>query len=285
MKVRPAAAMVVAAAAAAAAAGGWWRTPVGERAPAPARLGAAYDRRAPTAEEEAGVAQEAAANWTPGDVGRISSPPSPSSSRPSPPRPGPSAHRAPAGTTAPSAGPARSTAAEKSAANRAGPAGVADDSDRGGTALPSRPGRRVEGGEGASVPAASSAGAEPAAGGEVSPAAAAGPPAASPPVLTPPVLLETGRLDYPQAGYRMVVDRDGLTAHARAEAVGGTVVLKVLVRADGTVGAVEVVRSSGHASLDEVAASSAWSWVFRPATRDGAPIDAWAVVPVTFGTE
>lgn len=279
MRVPPAAAMVVAAAAAAAVAGGWWRPwSVGERAPAPVRSGAAYDRRAPTAEEEAGIPPEVSAIWTPDAVGRVPSPPPPASSRPAPPRPGPSARRAPARTTAPPAGPV----AEKSPAVRAGPADLPDDSGPAGAPRLPRPGRRIEGGEDASVPAASSTGAGPAAGGQVSPAAAAGPPAASSPILRPPVLLETGRLGDLPTGYRMVVDRAGLTARARAEAVGGTVVLKVLVRADGTVGAVEVVRSSGHAHLDEVAASSAWSWVFRPATRDGAPIDAWAVVPVRF---
>jgi protein TonB len=107
-------------------------------------------------------------------------------------------------------------------------------------------------------------------------------PQAAGPLLRPPVLLDPGPLDYPQAGYRMVVERDGLTARARVEVARGRVVLKVLVRADGTVAAVEVAQSSADPALDGAAAAAAWTWRFRPATRDDTPIAAWALVPVVF---
>jgi protein TonB len=80
----------------------------------------------------------------------------------------------------------------------------------------------------------------------------------------------------------MVVERDGLTARARVEVARGRVVLKVLVRADGTVAAVEVAQSSADPALDGAAAAAAWTWRFRPATRDDTPIAAWALVPVVF---
>jgi protein TonB len=62
----------------------------------------------------------------------------------------------------------------------------------------------------------------------------------------------------------------------------GRVVIRVLVRGDGTVGTVLVNQSSGNPALDRAAVEAAAFWRFQPATRDGVAIDAWAVIPVRF---
>jgi len=59
-------------------------------------------------------------------------------------------------------------------------------------------------------------------------------------------------------------------------------VVRVFVRADGTVGTVLLSQSSGNSALDRAALEAASSWRFQPATRDGLAIEAWAVIPVRF---
>ncbi len=53
----------------------------------------------------------------------------------------------------------------------------------------------------------------------------------------------------------------------------GTVVLTVLVLADGKAGMVEVKSSSGYPMLDQSAKDAVKQWHFNPATIDGKPID------------
>ncbi len=101
------------------------------------------------------------------------------------------------------------------------------------------------------------------------------------PVVSPPVLL-TPVAGYPTEGYRIALDRTMLTPRLRVEAAQGRVMLKVLVRADGSVGSVEVTESSGIPALDQAAVRQAGAWVFAPATRDGQPIEAWALISVWF---
>lgn len=62
----------------------------------------------------------------------------------------------------------------------------------------------------------------------------------------------------------------------------GTVVLRVLVRADGSAGAVEIRSSSGFALLDQSARSAVQTWRFNPATQDGKPVDEWFLIPIPF---
>lgn len=62
----------------------------------------------------------------------------------------------------------------------------------------------------------------------------------------------------------------------------GTVVLRVLVQADGTAGAVEIKSSSGHRLLDESARKTVQTWRFNPATSDGNPIAEWYQVSIPF---
>lgn len=52
-----------------------------------------------------------------------------------------------------------------------------------------------------------------------------------------------------------------------------TVVLSITIKADGTVGAVGIIESSGYADLDTAAAESVKKFKFSPATANGKPID------------
>jgi len=62
----------------------------------------------------------------------------------------------------------------------------------------------------------------------------------------------------------------------------GTVILSVLVGADGSVLGVEIEKTSGSRSLDRAAREAVAKWRFHPATRNGVAHSAWASVPVTF---
>lgn len=62
----------------------------------------------------------------------------------------------------------------------------------------------------------------------------------------------------------------------------GTVKLGVLVAADGSVKAVEVVESSGSVALDAAAQEDVAYWQFHPGMKDGNPVETRVVVPVNF---
>jgi protein TonB len=62
----------------------------------------------------------------------------------------------------------------------------------------------------------------------------------------------------------------------------GTVVLRVLVKADGTVGALEIASSSGYPLLDRSATSTVRHWRFQPATVDGKPVAEWYELSIPY---
>jgi protein TonB len=62
----------------------------------------------------------------------------------------------------------------------------------------------------------------------------------------------------------------------------GTVVLRVLVKADGTAGEVQLKSSSGYPLLDKSAISTVQTWRFHPATSDGKPVAEWYQVSIPF---
>ena len=65
----------------------------------------------------------------------------------------------------------------------------------------------------------------------------------------------------------------------------GTVILRVLVSAEGLVQAVEIEKTSGYLRLDHAARDAVKGWSFHPALRNGAAQSAWALVPVTFNLQ
>jgi TonB family protein len=69
---------------------------------------------------------------------------------------------------------------------------------------------------------------------------------------------------------------------ARQNGWEGTVTLRLELLPDGTVGEVQVARSSGHTVLDTAAQEAAKTWKHEPATQDGTPVTRWAEMNLTF---
>jgi len=79
---------------------------------------------------------------------------------------------------------------------------------------------------------------------------------------------------------RVPYPRESLINHEQ-----GTVILRVLVSADGLVQAVEIERTSGYIRLDHAARDAVRGWSFHPALRNGTAQSAWALVQVTFNLQ
>lgn len=97
------------------------------------------------------------------------------------------------------------------------------------------------------------------------------------PAMDPPGPVAGIALEYrsapPPAYPRLAMQRDWQ----------GTVLLRVLVGVDGRPLDVSIERSSGHSLLDREAARHVQrTWRFRPAMRDGRPVQAIGVVPIEF---
>ncbi len=75
--------------------------------------------------------------------------------------------------------------------------------------------------------------------------------------------------------------RPEYTEEARQLRLEGEVLLEVLFGADGQLHVNRVVRGLGH-GLDEAAIEAANKIQFKPAARDGSPVDSTAIVHVTF---
>jgi periplasmic protein TonB len=75
--------------------------------------------------------------------------------------------------------------------------------------------------------------------------------------------------------------RPQYTEEARQRSIQGEVVLEIVVRRDGTVGDVRVLRGLGH-GLDRRAVEAVRQWRFSPARRHGTPVDVLVEVDVEF---
>jgi len=73
----------------------------------------------------------------------------------------------------------------------------------------------------------------------------------------------------------------GYPTELRRENVQGTVTLYAVIHADGTVGEIRVLNSPDE-RLDAFASSALARWRFRPATKNGTPVDLEAVVKIPF---
>jgi protein TonB len=65
----------------------------------------------------------------------------------------------------------------------------------------------------------------------------------------------------------------------------GKVLLRVVVRPDGTPETVELRQSSGAVRLDEAALEAVRKWRFVPARRGDTPVTAAVIVPIVFSLE
>ncbi|MEQ1772845.1 MAG: energy transducer TonB [Burkholderiales bacterium] len=90
--------------------------------------------------------------------------------------------------------------------------------------------------------------------------------------VTPP-RSDAAYLNNPRPAYPLAARRRGDQ---------GTVLIRVLVSADGLAASVGLEKTSGHPSLDEAALSAVKSWRFVPARQGGQAIESPYVVPVVF---
>ena len=75
--------------------------------------------------------------------------------------------------------------------------------------------------------------------------------------------------------------KPGYTEEARLRQISGEVVLEIVVRRDGSVGDVKVLRGLGG-GLNDRAVQAVRQWRFSPARRKGAPVDVVVEVAVEF---
>lgn len=99
--------------------------------------------------------------------------------------------------------------------------------------------------------------------------------AVPPPALSPPDF-RAAYLRNPPPGY---------PAAARRNGEEGTVMLRVLVSAEGAPREVALERSSGSSVLDAAALATVKTWRFSPARRGGEAQEAWVLVPIVFRLE
>ena len=85
-----------------------------------------------------------------------------------------------------------------------------------------------------------------------------------------PFALKKAPLDYP--------------VFAKNAGIEGDVILQVEVFKDGSVGAIEILKSlmSGPGGLDEAALKSVKQWTFSPAKSGGKPVACWVTFSVNF---
>ncbi len=91
------------------------------------------------------------------------------------------------------------------------------------------------------------------------------------PVESAPRALVEVPIEYPKVSRRLLEE--------------GTVEVRIFVASDGSVTSTELVKSSGHARLDEAALAGVKTWRFMPAKRDGVPFDSSTVHRITFRLE
>ena len=84
------------------------------------------------------------------------------------------------------------------------------------------------------------------------------------------------------ASYAKTNQKPEYPAQSRRLNEEGTVVLKILVLAEGSAGEVEVKSSSGFPMLDQSARDAVKKWHFNPATLDGKPIDEFYSLSIPF---
>ena len=98
------------------------------------------------------------------------------------------------------------------------------------------------------------------------------PPAAAPtrePLFEPPVAIARVEPSYPKKALKGVTDP--------------RVVLKLLVDDRGRITRVLVDKGLPGSELEAAAVSAVLRWQFRPAQRDGAPVEGWATAEFVFG--
>ena len=70
----------------------------------------------------------------------------------------------------------------------------------------------------------------------------------------------------------------------KKKCIEGTVIIQAEILEDGTVGAVEIIKSihPGPGGLDEEAIKAIKQWKFIPAKNKGKPVAVWITIPIEF---
>jgi len=89
-------------------------------------------------------------------------------------------------------------------------------------------------------------------------------------------------MTYPGDAFRLTIRRQDLGAAAVVEGTEGVVAIRALILSTGEVRTVQVTGSSGSDALDRAAVDAVRGWRFSPATRDGAPIDAYVTLRIRY---
>jgi protein TonB len=93
-------------------------------------------------------------------------------------------------------------------------------------------------------------------------------------------IFNSGDLDQPP---RKIVQSDPVYPYkARQRNIEGYVRVKLLVRADGTVGEVSVVDAEPKGLFDSAALKAAPNWRFQPGIIDGQAVPSWVVTTIRF---
>lgn len=98
-------------------------------------------------------------------------------------------------------------------------------------------------------------------------------PEAVPP--TPLAPAPVSRIEPPVIDADYVANADAFRPPPVSRRLGeyGTVLLRVTISAEGRASRVELLKSSGYPRLDEAAMNGARQTRFKPATRDGKPVE------------
>jgi TonB family protein len=75
--------------------------------------------------------------------------------------------------------------------------------------------------------------------------------------------------------------RPAYSLETMRDRVQGTVVMRIVIRDDGTVGDVDVIKPL-HPDLDQSAVAAARHWLFRPATKGGQPVAVFVTLEMNF---
>ena len=101
-------------------------------------------------------------------------------------------------------------------------------------------------------------------------------PAPPPPPPPPPPLVNAKPKGAVQPNYPEIAQQNNWE---------GRVIVKAYINADGSVGDVQVAKSSGHSELDDAALEAVKRTRFEPARRGEETVAAWVRIPVTFSLQ
>ncbi|GAB4369076.1 MAG: hypothetical protein Kow0062_02710 [Acidobacteriota bacterium] len=106
-----------------------------------------------------------------------------------------------------------------------------------------------------------------------------------PPPQTGPLMAGVGGVTMPELipGTRVEPEYPELARRARIE---GKVFLQAVIRKDGTVGDIKVLKEPpGNLGFAEKAIAAVSQWRYKPATQNGRPVDVYMTVTVNFTLE